>query len=114
MRLAQAEALSEKLAEKLTRTQEEQLRKLEEYKAKYQIMQHELESKAERIRELECQSRTIDRSQEEKNNIRLLHQLKKAHQTIEDMKHVLEKADAKVSSNVRPSDRSHSTRPNWS
>lgn len=54
MRLAQAEALSEKLAEKLTRTQEEQLRKLEEYKAKYQIMQQDLESKAERIRELEC------------------------------------------------------------
>lgn len=26
----------------------------------------------------------------------MLHQLKKAHSTIEDMKHVLEKADAKV------------------
>ena len=35
-------------------------------------------------------------SKEEENNIKLLHQLKKAHQTIDEMKRVIEKADKKI------------------
>ena len=35
-------------------------------------------------------------SKEEENNIKLLHQLKKAHQTIDEMKRVIEKADRKI------------------
>lgn len=48
-RLSDADALNEKLAAKLQRTQEEQLRKLEEYKTKYQEMQRELNVKGEII-----------------------------------------------------------------
>lgn len=48
-RLSDADALNEKLAAKLQRTQEEQLRKLEEYKSKYQEMQRELNVKGEII-----------------------------------------------------------------
>lgn len=33
---------------------------------------------------------------EQEHNIKLLHQLKRAHATIEDMKRVLEKADKKI------------------
>ncbi len=35
-------------------------------------------------------------SKEEENNIKLLHQLKKAHSTIDEMKRVIEKADKKI------------------
>jgi hypothetical protein len=67
-RLAEAEALNEKLAGKVTRLQEEQLRKLEDFKAKYAILQGELEAKSERIRRLEEGAPV-----EAENNIKLLH-----------------------------------------
>lgn len=51
-RLEEAEALNEKLAAKVTRLQEEQLGKLEDFKAKYGILQKELEAKSETIRKL--------------------------------------------------------------
>ena len=52
-RLAQTEALNEKYAAKLQTMQEEQLKKLEDFKAKYQVMQRELEDKQRVIENLQ-------------------------------------------------------------
>jgi predicted phage-related endonuclease len=52
-RLAHTEALNEKYAAKLQLMQEEQLKKLEDFKGKYQVMQRELEDKQRVIENLQ-------------------------------------------------------------
>ena len=83
--------------------QEDQIKKLEEFKHKYQILQGDLEEKQRHIDRLEKLGSGTTKKEEE-NNIRLLHQLKKAHETIEEMKRVIEKADKKIKAYKRQID----------
>ena len=87
--------------------QEEQLKKLEDFKGKYQVMQRELEDKQRVIDDLQRAmannasiSNVSSNNTEAEHNKKLFKQLARAHQTIEEMKRIIEKADKKVSYEV--------------
>ncbi|CDW88590.1 UNKNOWN [Stylonychia lemnae] len=68
------------------------LKKLEEFKDKFVKSEQEIQILKAQVKHQDESKRTL----EKENNIKLLHQLKKAHKTIEEMRKVMEEADKQI------------------